>query len=122
MRSRHLPQPLLLAILTTLAATTPAPAPAADAVPQPQITPPPSLVKRDPTQTYKNRRDILSDLDNDVHSVLSFLGSDVPSYVASGKSAIDHEFHWKQLYLEIEHRLTAPKRDTELLPGLSYWR
>ena len=91
MRSRHLPQSLLLAILATLAASSPAPAPVAEAVPQPGITPPPSLVKRDPTRTYKNRRDIISDLEGDVNSVLSVLGSDVPSYVASGKSAGDRK-------------------------------
>ncbi|KAF2102230.1 hypothetical protein NA57DRAFT_35607 [Rhizodiscina lignyota] len=84
MRSRILPQSLLLAILANLGEGSPAPGPAAVAEAAPQITPPPSLVQRDPTRTYKHRRDILSDLDNDVNSVLSFLGSDVPSYVASG--------------------------------------
>lgn len=48
----------------------------------PQITPSP--VKRDATQTYKRRRDIISDLDSDIDSILSGLGSDIPSYVASG--------------------------------------
>ncbi|MCJ1338702.1 hypothetical protein MMC09_003991 [Bachmanniomyces sp. S44760] len=49
---------------------------------RPLITPSP--VAWDPTTTAKHRRDILSDIDNDVNSVLSGLGSDIPSYVASG--------------------------------------
>ena len=87
MRSGQLPQPLLLALLATFVQSSPAPAPdaAAEAVPQPLITPPPTYVARDPTKTYKNRRDIFSDLASDVNTVLSFLGSDVPSYVASGE-------------------------------------
>ena len=48
----------------------------------PLITPSPVL--RDPTKTYKRRRDIISDLKGDVNSILSDLGSDIPSYVASG--------------------------------------
>ncbi|KKY14585.1 putative protein of unknown function DUF2183 [Phaeomoniella chlamydospora] len=63
------------------------PAPPADVVvrqERPIITPPPSLVPRDPTKTIKNRRGILSDLTADVDSILSELGSDIPSYVASG--------------------------------------
>ena len=46
----------------------------------PLITPSPSL--NDVTRTYK--RGIISDLTGDVGSILSGLGSDVPSYVASG--------------------------------------
>ena len=45
---------------------------------------PATPVKRDPTRTYKNRRDILSDIKSDVGGILSSLGSDIPSYVASG--------------------------------------
>ena len=37
-----------------------------------------------PTRTYKNRRDILSDVGGDVSSILGGIGSNVPSYVASG--------------------------------------
>lgn len=37
-----------------------------------------------PTRTLKSRRGIASDLEGDVNSVLSALGSDIPSYVASG--------------------------------------
>ena len=56
---------------------------AAAAIPElPLVTPSPVI--RDATRTYKNRRDILSDLAGDVHSILGELGSDIPSYVASG--------------------------------------
>ena len=48
----------------------------------PLITPSPTL--RDATRTLKHRRGIISDLKGDVNSVLSILGSDIPSYVASG--------------------------------------
>ncbi|KAK3060240.1 hypothetical protein LTS18_008997, partial [Coniosporium uncinatum] len=86
MASRALPLGLLVAAASTLVAASPAavpaPAPAPVAEAEPIITP--SLVQYDPTQTYKDRRDILSDLAGDVNSVLSVLGSDVPSYVASG--------------------------------------
>lgn len=47
-----------------------------------QITPSP--VQDHPTRTWKHRRDIISDLKGDVNSILSGLGSDIPSYVASG--------------------------------------
>ena len=67
-----------------LAAASPAPTPKADPVGprEPVITP--SVVEREATRTYKHRRDILSDLTADVNSVLSGLGSDLPSWVASG--------------------------------------
>lgn len=53
------------------------------AAPQdPRITPSP--IARDATPTWKHRRDILSDVDSDINSVLSGLGSDLPSWVASG--------------------------------------
>ena len=56
---------------------------AAAAIPGlPLVTPSPVI--RDATRTYKSRRDILSDLAGDVHSLLNELGSDIPSYVASG--------------------------------------
>lgn len=79
LRSLVLPTSLLVALV----AATPAPKPAAalDAR-DPHITASP--VRRDPDKTYKRPRDILSDLHSDVDSVLSFLGTDVPSYVASG--------------------------------------
>ena len=48
---------------------------------QPLITPSPASWH--PTQTYK-KRGVISDLAGDVNSILSGLGSDVPSYVASG--------------------------------------
>lgn len=48
----------------------------------PLITPSPS--SWDPTKTEKYRRGIISDIGNDIGGVLSELGSNIPSYVASG--------------------------------------
>jgi len=48
----------------------------------PMVTP--YRVTLESTRTYE-RRNILSSLANDVTSVLAALGSDIPSYVASGK-------------------------------------
>lgn len=48
---------------------------------QPLITPSPA--KWHATRTYK-KRDILSGIDGDVQSILSGLGSNIPSFVASG--------------------------------------
>lgn len=48
---------------------------------QPLVTGSP--VRWDATRTYK-KRDLISDLAGDVNSVLGSLGSDIPSYVASG--------------------------------------
>lgn len=67
-------------LLATLIAAAPNPVLEAR---DPIITPAPSPAKRDATKTYKNRRDILSDIQSDVDGVLSDLGN-VPSYVASG--------------------------------------
>lgn len=78
---------LLVAVLAALADAAPAPEPNAAVAMWPMITNPPTLVKRDPTLTYKNRRDILDDLTSDLNSVFSVLGSDIPSYVASGASS-----------------------------------
>ena len=73
---------LLVAILLSSVSASPTPRPDAilDAR-HPMITP-----ALDPTKSSQYRRDILSDLDSDVDSVLSGLGSDIPSYVASGVS------------------------------------
>ncbi|KAI4122862.1 MAG: hypothetical protein LQ338_005579 [Usnochroma carphineum] len=49
----------------------------------PLITPSPTINGR-VTKTVKHRRGVLDDLKGDVNSVLSELGSNVPSYVASG--------------------------------------
>lgn len=48
---------------------------------QPLVTP--SLSKWWPTKTEK-KRGVISDVAGDVNSVLGSLGSDIPSYVASG--------------------------------------
>ena len=55
------------------------------AAPDPPITPPPTLVELSPTRTYNVRRNLFSDLQSGVHSALSALGSNIPSFVASGK-------------------------------------
>ncbi|MCJ1240793.1 hypothetical protein MMC14_008797 [Varicellaria rhodocarpa] len=73
---------LLLPIVSSSPALT---EPAATLQQHALITPSPSLW--DPTRTYKRRRDIGSDISGlagDVNSILSALGSDIPSYVASG--------------------------------------
>ena len=48
---------------------------------QPLVTPSPSLWR--PTETYK-KRGVVSDVAGDINSVLGSLGSNIPSYVASG--------------------------------------
>jgi hypothetical protein len=78
------------ALLSVLTAASPAPTPNPNpeskpnaVVPRdPQITP--SVVQYHPTRTYRYRRDIFSDFESGINSILSELGSDIPSYVASG--------------------------------------
>lgn len=72
---------------------TPTPAPSPNAVlvsPAPIITP--NVVPNYPTKTYKNRRDVVSNLEGDLSSVLAGLGSDIPSYVASGVANFFQDF------------------------------
>ncbi|MCJ1223901.1 hypothetical protein MMC12_000544 [Toensbergia leucococca] len=73
---------VLVALLPFISASAAVPRPAAVAQEQPLITPSPATW--DPTKTAKSRRDVLSDLTSDIDSVLSGLGSNIPSYVASG--------------------------------------
>ena len=68
----------------------PKPAAAAPAPEYPLVTPSPVI--RESTRTYKNRRDIFSDLGGNIHSILNELGSDVPSYVASGVANFFQDF------------------------------
>ena len=85
----------------------PAPDPVAEA--HPEITP--FRVPQIPTKTI-NRRNILSDIESGVGSILSGLGSDIPSYVASGRSSqrsLSHPVFAKTKY-----------RHTELLPRLPH--
>ncbi|RAH51424.1 phosphatidate phosphatase App1 family protein [Aspergillus brunneoviolaceus CBS 621.78] len=56
---------------------------AAAAPPDPVITPSPVEYNPSPVEPVA-RRNILSDVDSDINSVLSGLGSDLPSWVASG--------------------------------------
>ncbi|KAK3724474.1 hypothetical protein LTR37_001098 [Vermiconidia calcicola] len=85
--SRHLLLPA--ALLCTLVQATPAPtaqpdshAPSLISPKDPLITP--SAVEYHATRTYKHRRDIFDDFANEVNSILGELGSNIPSYVASG--------------------------------------
>ena len=70
---------LPLAIASVIERRVPQPAAAAEA--QPLVTASPSVWS--PTETLK-RRDVISDIAGDVNSVLGSLGSNIPSYVASG--------------------------------------
>lgn len=83
MAALRLPALLLLATVNGLVVASPAVTAAAVAPQNPMATP--FRVPIEPTKTLE-RRDILSSLANDVTSVLSALGTDIPSYVASGKS------------------------------------
>lgn len=74
---------LLLSVCASVLAS-PRPTAGARDVEHPLITPAPSPRHWPPTKTYKNRRDILSDLTSDIGGILSDLGSDIPSFVASG--------------------------------------
>lgn len=83
---------LLLAALDAYALAAAVPAPAATGelhaaqrpidVADPLITPSPVL--NEATRTYLDRRDILDDIKSGVDSALTALGSNIPSYVASG--------------------------------------
>ena len=82
--------PLLLILLPLISASS---APS-EVIPAPKEKPliTPSPAAWDPTKTYKTRRDILSDVKGDVNSILSGLGSDIPSYVASGVANFFQDF------------------------------
>ena len=71
----------LIRIIDASAVIQREPEPVVAQQPLPLITPSPS--KWPPTETIK-RRGIISDLEGDVSSVLGGLGSDIPSFVASG--------------------------------------
>lgn len=76
---------ILLALLPFVTASTihrALPGNAVQAQEHPLITPSPS--SWDPTKTEKFRRGVFSDIGNDIGGILSQLGSDIPSYVASG--------------------------------------
>lgn len=75
----------LLLTFTILAAASVVAEPKPDglAPEYPHITPSPTL-QGGVTRTVKHRRGILDDIKGNVNSVLSDLGSNVPSYVASG--------------------------------------
>ena len=80
-------QLLLLAACSGIAAAVAIPAPTVLPVhvvaPAPVITP--AVIQFDSTRSYQ-RRNIISDIESDVGSVLTALGSDIPSYVISGMS------------------------------------
>lgn len=75
---------ILLTLIPFVAGlAVPEPKPDAAGPEHPLITPSPTL-PGGVTKTVKYRRGILDDLKGNVNSVLSELGSNVPSYVASG--------------------------------------
>ncbi|EJT73206.1 hypothetical protein GGTG_10055 [Gaeumannomyces tritici R3-111a-1] len=71
----------ILAALASLAAASPAPLPRAEAAPL--VTPAPTL-EGQPTRTLERRVDVWGAFASGVNSVMSGLGSSIPSYVASG--------------------------------------
>jgi len=73
---------LLLGTLSGIAIASPAPVPQLIANSDAAITP--FRVVNVPTKTLEARADILSKITGEVNSVLSVLGSAIPSYVASG--------------------------------------
>ncbi|EOD46240.1 putative protein of unknown function DUF2183 protein [Neofusicoccum parvum UCRNP2] len=91
---------LLLAALDAYALAAAVPAPAATGelhaaqrpidVADPLITPSPVL--NEATRTYLDRRDILDDIKSGVDSALTALGSNIPSYVASGVANFFQDF------------------------------
>lgn len=76
---------VLLALLPLVSATVLQGLPKPDGAvqEQPLNTPSPASARWFPTRTYK-KRDIVSDLSGDINSILGSLGSNIPSYVASG--------------------------------------
>lgn len=77
------PQIILFALLPFVSSyAVPDSAPVAVAPRHPLITPSPTL--QDVASRTVRRRGVLDDLKGDVDSVLSGLGSNIPSYVASG--------------------------------------
>ena len=83
-RALLLPPALLSALVAATSAAYPQPGSPADAVGprDPAVTP--SIVQDHPTRTLKHRRNIFDDVESGINSVLSDLGSDIPSFVASG--------------------------------------
>lgn len=79
------------ALLSVLATASPAPTPYSKPGARPNAVGPrdplitPSVVQYHPTRTYRlGRRDIFSEFASDVNSILSELGTAIPSYVAKG--------------------------------------
>jgi hypothetical protein len=86
MRCSSLPYAVLLHVsLSTFASASPAPTPLRVIHEQPLaplVTPSP--VEVTPSRTGKERRNILDDVESDIGSILGGLGSNLPSWVASG--------------------------------------
>jgi hypothetical protein len=87
MAPSQLSLPLAVALgFSAIAHALPAPEPNPVAEAHPEITP--FRIPQIPTRTFLyQRRDILSDIEGGVKSILSGLGSDIPSYVASGMTS-----------------------------------
>ena len=82
----------LLPLATASAFHRSVPRPAGIVERQPLVTPSPSTWW--PTKTYK-KRGIVSDISGDINSVLGSLGSNIPSYVASGVPNFFQDFPTK---------------------------
>ena len=80
-RSLLLPASLFTLVLA-IATPSPYPNPNAVVPREPVITP--SSVESIPTRTYNHKRDIFDSVESVAGSILSNLGSDIPSFVASG--------------------------------------
>ena len=100
-------------LLCALASSSPTPLPKPNVVeePAPDITP--FRVSYEPTKTrLQPRANIISDIEQGLTSVLSKLGSDIPSYVASGRfSTSSSRFRAHPNF----------SRCSPILPGFSYW-
>ena len=77
---------------------------------RPLITPSPA--SWDPTRTYK-KRGLISDIAGDVNSILSGLGSDIASYVASGVTNFFQKF---PIGGDVQSRLGRQDSQIQALP------
>lgn len=102
------------AIFPIIALASPAPSP----YPHPNAVAPrapvitPSLSEYHPTRTFRDKRDIISQLESGVNSVLSELGN-VPSYVASGVAPF---FQGYPTGTQVQSSLSLSNSDVDALP------
>lgn len=84
-----------------------------DALPIERALLTPSPAGWDATKTYKYRRDIFDDARGAINSVLSDLGSAIPSYVASGVPNFFQDFPTGD---RVKERLGLSDADIDALP------